>query len=69
MNSMTDDINKPKRPRGRPRSGELPKVVLTVKADRKEIERWRTLAKEEGVSMTAFILEPLRRSLKRKGKA
>lgn len=63
------DINaeKPKRGRGQPSKGDdCRNVGVTVKMSRNEFKTWKAEAEAQGMSFTAFLLEPRRRELERK---
>lgn len=57
-----------KRPRGRPALGDKAKTInVTARLTKAEYELWKQLAKDKGITLVDFILQPLRRELKRKG--
>lgn len=60
----------PKRPRGRPSLGHDAKIQnVTIRLAPDDYDRWRQMARERGITLTEFILAPLRKELaKRKGK-
>ncbi|MCL2001309.1 MAG: hypothetical protein FWG74_07730 [Planctomycetes bacterium] len=65
---MDTNAKKPKRGRGQPPKGDDSRCVsVTVKVTRNENFAWRAEAKAQGMSFTAYLLEPRRRELKRKG--
>ncbi|MDR1611519.1 MAG: hypothetical protein LBT97_01920 [Planctomycetota bacterium] len=59
----------PRKPMGRPPLGDAAKrITITVRVTSKEYELWRKRADEAGMPLTAYIVAPLRRCARRKGR-
>lgn len=53
---------------GRPSLGDKAKhSVFSLRVHADELTLWRQLAEKEGLTLTDFVLGPLRKSLKNKG--
>ncbi|MDR1613854.1 MAG: hypothetical protein LBT97_13905 [Planctomycetota bacterium] len=60
----------PPKPIGRPHLGDAAKrITVTVRVTPGEYELWRKQAEEAGVPLAAYLVAPLRRGARRKGKS
>lgn len=54
------DVDRPRR--GQPTKGDDAKIIgVHAKASRNEIEVWKRMAEESGLTFAKFLLEPLRK--------